>query len=126
MPLSNHITKENNGTACRNISPIVLASPYRERNVPEVSAAEVALIPQPNQIELKQGSFALSESKIEIQSHLADEAASYQQELLSTFEISLSNKPSTELSKGESGDILFRSNPDLDEAEYKPPSQHNR
>lgn len=74
------------------ISPIVLASPYRERNqIPEVSAAEVALIPQPNQIELKQGSFALScESKIEIQSHLADKAASWlQQELLSTFEISL-------------------------------------
>ncbi|NOJ14950.1 beta-N-acetylhexosaminidase [Vibrio splendidus] len=109
------------------ISPIVLASPYRERNqIPEVSAAEVALIPQPNQIEFQQGSFALSsfalnnDCRIEVQSHLADKAVSwFQQELLSTFELSLSNALSAELSKDQSGDMLFRSNPTLDEAEYK-------
>ena len=104
------------------ISPIFLASPYRERNqIPEVNAAEIALIPQPNQIELQLGSFALSsECKIEVQSQLADKALSWlQQELLSTFELSISNELSTEFSKDESGDILFRSNPTLDEAEYK-------
>ncbi|MDN3701081.1 family 20 glycosylhydrolase [Vibrio artabrorum] len=100
------------------ISPIVLASPYRERNqIPEVNAAQVALIPQPNQIELQPGNFTLTgECKIDAQSHLADKAVCWlQQELLSAFELSLSNA----LSKDESGDILFRSNPTLDEAHYK-------
>ncbi|CAH6827376.1 Beta-hexosaminidase [Vibrio chagasii] len=100
------------------ISPIVLASPYRERSqTPEVDAAAVALIPQPNQFELKQGGFALNkECTVEVQSHLAEKASAWlQQELLTTFELAVS----TELSPEASGDILFRSNPTLDEAEYK-------
>ncbi|CAH6823262.1 Beta-hexosaminidase [Vibrio chagasii] len=100
------------------ISPIVLASPYRERSqTPEVDAAAVALIPQPNQFELKQGGFALNkECTVEVQSHLAEKASAWlQQELLTTFELAVS----TELSPEENGDILFRSNPTLDEAEYK-------
>ncbi|MFZ3409365.1 beta-N-acetylhexosaminidase [Vibrio chagasii] len=100
------------------ISPIVLASPYRERSqTPEVDAAAVALIPQPNQFELKQGSFALNKAcKVEVQSHLAEKANAWlQQELLTTFELAVS----AELSPEASGDILFRSNPTLDEAEYK-------
>ena len=100
------------------ISPIVLASPYRERSqIPEVDAAAVALIPQPNQFELKQGSFALNNAcKVEVQSHLAEKASAWlQQELLTTFELAVS----TELSPEASGDILFHSNPTLDEAEYK-------
>ncbi|KZX62575.1 beta-hexosaminidase [Vibrio sp. HI00D65] len=100
------------------ISPIVLASPYRERSqIPEVDAAAVALIPQPNQFKLKQGSFTLNKAcKVEVQSHLAEKANAWlQQELLTTFELTVS----TELSPEASGDILFRSNPTLDEAEYK-------
>ncbi|CAH7110336.1 Beta-hexosaminidase [Vibrio chagasii] len=100
------------------ISPIVLASPYRERSqIPEVDAAAVALIPQPNQFELKQGGFALNKAcTVEVQSHLAEKASTWlQQELLTTFELAVS----AELSPEENGDILLRSNPTLDEAEYK-------
>ncbi|CAH6809040.1 Beta-hexosaminidase [Vibrio chagasii] len=100
------------------ISPIVLASPYRERSqIPEVDSAAVALIPQPNQFELKQGGFALNKAcTVEVQSHLAEKASTWlQQELLTTFELAVS----AELSPEENGDILLRSNPTLDEAEYK-------
>lgn len=41
-----------------DISPIVLASPYRERTeVPQVDAAPLALIPQPNSVTTQSGAF---------------------------------------------------------------------
>ncbi|KWU00576.1 beta-N-acetylhexosaminidase [Vibrio toranzoniae] len=96
------------------ISPIVLASPYSERSqLPAVSASRLALIPRPNKLKVDQGHFELnSNCKVEIKSHLADNAVTWlEQELLSTFDLSLTTK--------NSGNILFRNNPTLDEAKYK-------
>ncbi|MCW0468775.1 glycoside hydrolase family 20 zincin-like fold domain-containing protein [Vibrio chagasii] len=63
----------------------MLAYPYRERSqIPEVDAAQVALIPQPNQFELKQGGFAPNKAcTVEVQLTLAEKASTWlQQELL--------------------------------------------
>ncbi|MGF1756221.1 family 20 glycosylhydrolase, partial [Vibrio makurazakiensis] len=97
-----------------DISPIVLASPYRERSViPDVQAAPLALIPQPNECEIKNGIFILNEHvQLTVHSSLADNASNWlQQELQQYFEL--------ELPISNHGSLLFSSNPTLDEGEYK-------
>lgn len=98
-----------------DVSPIVLASPYRERSsIPEVSTAPMALIPQPNSCELKNGRFTLSpDSLIQVESSLANNATQWlQQELDSNFSLQLDTT-------NEKGSIQFKSNPTLDKGEYK-------
>ena len=85
------------------VSPIVLASPYRERTeVPEVDAAPLALIPQPNSVIAQDGAFTLTpNSVIAIASTLANDASDwFKQELRTHFELSLPEQ--------EVGAITFR------------------
>lgn len=59
------------------VTPIALASPYRERSeLPPVEAAKLCLIPYPNQIKQHQGVFQLTpEHSMDIQTPQADAAA---------------------------------------------------
>ncbi|MFB9216616.1 beta-N-acetylhexosaminidase [Vibrio sinaloensis] len=97
------------------VTPIVLASPFRERSqVPETNGTTVtALIPKPNFIEQHDGYFQLStSSQITLQAALAEKAATWlQQELASLFQFQAKTI-------GQS-DILYRNNPTLDEGEYQ-------
>lgn len=105
----------NNGTTQYPVilTPIALASPYRERtHLPEVDSAPIALIPKPNKIEQLDGNFRLTRSsQITLQTSLAEKAATWlQTELERLFEFSVQTI-------GQS-DIVFRNNPTLDEGEY--------
>lgn len=96
------------------LTPIILASPYKERTkLPVVDAHELALIPMPNKVEQSDGYFTLSaSSQITLQSTLAEKAATWlQEELVRIF--GFSSK-----AIGQS-DILFRNNPTLDEGAYQ-------
>ncbi|WP_282177235.1 beta-N-acetylhexosaminidase [Vibrio nereis] len=95
------------------LTPIALASPYRERTeLPSVDANRLALIPKPNHTELRDGHFNISaSSQITLQAALAEKAAMWlQEELVSLF--AFESK-----AIGQS-DILFRNNPTLDEGAY--------
>ncbi|MEH0666917.1 beta-N-acetylhexosaminidase [Vibrio scophthalmi] len=110
------IDLEQHQTHAVHVSPIALASPYRERaEIParsELPSAPLALIPKPNALALKEGEYRLSEhSQITLQTALAERGATWLQQELATlhdFEVH---------TIGQS-DILFRSNPTLDEGEY--------
>ncbi len=96
------------------LTPIALASPYRDRSeLPVVEASTLALIPMPNKLEQREGFFRLSSSsQITLQAALAEKAATWlQQELNRLFGF-------TSKTIGQS-DILFRNNPTLDEGEYQ-------
>ncbi|MGY3570712.1 beta-N-acetylhexosaminidase [Vibrio paucivorans] len=96
------------------VTPIVLASPYKERtHITPVDAATLNIIPKPNQYEIYDGQYTLSnDSQITLQASGAEEAANWlQQELSSLFDFKM--KP---IGKG---DILYRTNPTLDEGEYQ-------
>ncbi|KOO10082.1 beta-hexosaminidase, partial [Vibrio xuii] len=88
------------------LTPIALASPYKERTaLPNVDASRLALIPKPNHTELRDGHFNISaSSQITLQAALAEKAATWlQEELVNLFAF-----PSKAI--GQS-DILFRNNP---------------
>ncbi len=96
------------------LTPIALASPYRDRSeLPVVEASTLALIPMPNKLEQREGFFKLSSSsQITLQAALAEKAATWlQHELNRLFGF-------TSKTIGQS-DILFRNNPTLDEGEYQ-------
>ncbi|WP_194437963.1 beta-N-acetylhexosaminidase [Vibrio fluminensis] len=95
------------------VTPIALASPYRERSeLPQVESSPLALIPKPNQCVTQSGHYLLSpSSQITLQSTRAERAAQWLQvELETLFQFKTSPI-------GHS-DILFRDNPTLDEGEY--------
>ncbi|WP_114765938.1 beta-N-acetylhexosaminidase [Vibrio rhodolitus] len=95
------------------VTPIALASPYRDRSVvPEVDSHRLALIPKPNAMTVHDGHYLLSpNSQITLQSTRAEKAATWLQvELDSLFQFKTNPI-------GHS-DILFRDNPTLDEGEY--------
>ncbi|GAK83586.1 beta-N-acetylhexosaminidase [Vibrio ponticus] len=95
------------------VTPIALASPYRDRSVvPEVDSHRLALIPKPNAMTVHEGHYLLSpNSQITLQSTRAEKAATWLQvELDSLFQFKTNPI-------GHS-DILFRDNPTLDEGEY--------
>ncbi|RJX74474.1 beta-hexosaminidase [Vibrio sinensis] len=97
-----------------HVTPIVLASPFKQRtSLPDVVESSISLIPKPNSMVLDDGYFHLtSTSQITLQTSLADKAAAWlESELTSLFSFSLNPI-------GHS-DIVFRSNPTLDESEYK-------
>ncbi|MGX1924104.1 beta-N-acetylhexosaminidase [Vibrio sp. NH-7] len=107
-------TDEGTVTYPATLTPIVLASPYRERSeLPDTVASDLALIPKPNHIEQHDGHFHLSaSSQITLQASLAETAATWlQQELSQLFNFEVQTI-------GQS-DILYRNNPTLDEGEYQ-------
>lgn len=110
---SNSHNTENKELLPVVITPIVLASPYREReDIPQVEANKVALIPQPNKSNFFDGYYRLSsDSQITLKASHADHAATWlQEELEHLFEYHFKA-----IGKG---DVLFRSNPTLDEGQY--------
>lgn len=96
------------------LTPIVLASPYKERTkLPVVDTHELALIPRPNKVEQSDGYFTLSSSsQITLQTPLAENAATWLQEEMARI-FGFSSK-----AIGKS-DILFRNNPTLDKGAYQ-------
>ncbi|MGF1709208.1 family 20 glycosylhydrolase [Vibrio kagoshimensis] len=96
------------------ISPIVLASPYRERStIEDVESAQIAIIPQPNSLTQHSGSFTLTpESGLLVKTTLAKSAITWlTQELNDCFGL--------HVNESASGSITFASNPILDDGEYK-------
>ncbi|EGR2529028.1 beta-hexosaminidase [Vibrio cholerae] len=96
------------------VNPIVLASPFRERSqIPEVTAAELCLIPKPNSLQRFQGEFVVNHSsQISLQSDSAARAARWlEQELHALHGFKLNTV-------GHS-DIVYRCNPTLDEGHYQ-------
>lgn len=96
------------------VTPLALATPYRERSqIPETDTATLALLPRPNNVEQFEGYYPLaSNSQITVQSRLAENAAVWlQEELTRLHDLSLSP-----IGKG---DLVYRTNPTLDEAEYQ-------
>jgi hexosaminidase len=95
------------------ITPIMLASPYRQRSeVPQVEASDIAIIPKPNKVETDLGHYMFSsKSQITLQANDAEGAATWlQQELEQLFNFKAQ-------SVGHA-DIRYRHNPTLDEGEY--------
>jgi hexosaminidase len=108
------ITNEGTTTYPVMITPIVLASPYRERSqLPKTQSTQLALIPKPSFVECHEGHFHLSESsQITLQASSSDKAATWlQQELHELFNFQVQTI-------GQS-DILYRNNPTLDKGEYQ-------
>ncbi|EDP57699.1 family 20 glycosylhydrolase [Vibrio sp. AND4] len=96
-----------------DVTPIVLASPYRERSeIPESLAHAQPLLPKPNHIEISDQSFTFDEQAgIAIYTDLANSAKTWlQDELKRIFQF--------DLSSSNSGKILFKSNPTLDAGSY--------
>ncbi len=96
------------------VTPIALASPYQERSeIPATEAAELCLIPKPNSIERLTGSYALTaSSQIILHSEHAELAANWlQKELKSLYQF--------EFQPIGNGDIIFQTNPILDEEYYQ-------
>lgn len=106
-----------NGNAQRaevDVTPIVLASPYRERSeIPSSNAHAQPLLPKPNFIEVDDNYFTLTEKAgISVYSDLAGSAKEWLIEELQRihqFEISTANN----------SQIIFKGNPTLDEGAYK-------
>ncbi|MDN3615082.1 beta-N-acetylhexosaminidase [Vibrio gallaecicus] len=96
------------------ISPIVLASPYREcSTIEDVESAQIAIIPQPNSLTQESGSFSLTPaSGLLVKTTLATNAVTWlTQELNDCFGL--------HVNESASGSITFSSNPILDDGEYK-------
>ncbi|MCG9583867.1 family 20 glycosylhydrolase [Vibrio tubiashii] len=96
------------------LTPIALASPYRERaELPSVDTPEIALIPKPNKVERFDGKFQLTRSsQITLQANLAEKAATWLQlELERLFDFKAQTIGHSE--------IVYRNNPTLDEGEYQ-------
>ncbi|MFN1602097.1 beta-N-acetylhexosaminidase [Vibrio harveyi] len=97
-----------------DVTPIVLASPYRERSdIPASLTHAQPLLPKPNHIEVSDHSFTFDEQAgVAIYTDLANSAKAWLLEELQRihqFTFSSSN----------SGKIIFKSNPTLDEGAYK-------
>lgn len=96
-----------------DVTPIVLASPYREReSVPHTLASGYSLLPKANALKVDAGHFTLNpEAGITVLSILADSAVTW-------FSEELARLHQFELVKKEQGQVVFRSNPTLDEGAY--------
>ncbi len=106
-----------NGNAQRvevDVTPIVLASPYRERSaIPSSQVQAQPLLPKPNQIEVKDSYFSLhrfvgigtySDLAVSAKNWLLDELKRIHQ-----FELTPSNN----------SQVIFKSNPTLDKGAYR-------
>ncbi len=97
-----------------DVTPIVLASPYRERcQVPSGVIHPQPLIPKPNHIGIENGHFIFNEKAgVAVYSDLAKSAKDWlvgELERMHQFELSSSN----------SSQVIFKGNPTLDEGTYK-------
>ena len=96
-----------------SISPIVLGSPYSERTqIQRVAPAELSLIPKPNSVQRLDGFFNLKDASLEIQTHLAEGAATW---LTNELEAITSKKYTI----NTDGQIQFIANPTLDKGAYQ-------
>ena len=107
------IVQNGQATHPVSVTPISLASPYRDRSsVPFVDANELPLIPKPNEITLLDGHYLLSpNSQITLQANLAEKAATW-------LQVELESLYGFKTHPIGHSDILFRNNPTLDEGEY--------
>ncbi|EMD1173600.1 beta-N-acetylhexosaminidase [Vibrio harveyi] len=97
-----------------DVTPIVLASPYRERSdIPASLTHAQPLLPKPNHIEVSDHSFTFDErAGVAIYTDLANSAKAWLLEELQRIH-------QFTLSSSNSGKIIFKSNPTLDEGAYK-------
>ncbi|HDM8189554.1 TPA: beta-N-acetylhexosaminidase [Vibrio harveyi] len=97
-----------------DVTPIVLASPYRERSdIPASLTHAQPLLPKPNHIEVSDHSFTFDEQAgVAIYTDLANSAKAWLLEELQRIH-------QFTLSSSNSGKIIFKSNPTLDEGAYK-------
>lgn len=97
-----------------DVTPIVLASPYKERcDIPPSDSHAQPLLPKPNHIEINDHSFRFDE-QVGIASY-TDLASTAKEWLLEE----LKRIHQFEIASSNSGKILFKSNPTLDEGAYK-------
>jgi hexosaminidase len=104
----------NNEIIAVDITPIVLASPYTEREfIPEVLASKAPIVPQPNFIEALVGEFVFNSScAIQVETDVAQSAADW-------FIEETAHLFTAALPLSASGNIVYTLNPILDAEEYK-------
>ncbi|HFQ5345082.1 TPA: beta-N-acetylhexosaminidase [Vibrio vulnificus] len=97
-----------------DVTPIVLASPYREREtIAPTLASAYSLLPKANALHVDAGHFSLTPSSaITCQSALADSAVTWLMDEMARLH-------QFKLATSEVGEIVYRSNPTLDEGAYQ-------
>ncbi|EGR0109820.1 beta-N-acetylhexosaminidase [Vibrio vulnificus] len=97
-----------------DVTPIVLASPYREREtIAPTLASAYSLLPKANALHVDAGHFSLTPSSaITCQSALADSAVTWLMDEMARLH-------QFKLATSEAGEIIYRSNPTLDEGAYQ-------
>ncbi|OJI53092.1 beta-N-acetylhexosaminidase [Vibrio vulnificus] len=97
-----------------DVPPIVLASPYREREtIAPTLASAYSLLPKANALHVDAGHFSLTPSSaITCQSALADSAVTWLMDEMARLH-------QFKLATSEVGEIVYRSNPTLDEGAYQ-------
>ncbi|EJC6745250.1 beta-N-acetylhexosaminidase [Vibrio vulnificus] len=97
-----------------DVTPIVLASPYREREtITPTLASAYSLLPKANALHVDAGHFSLTPSSaITCQSALADSAVTWLMDEVARLH-------QFKLATSEVGEIVYRSNPTLDEGAYQ-------
>ncbi|HDY7773631.1 beta-N-acetylhexosaminidase [Vibrio vulnificus] len=97
-----------------DVTPIVLASPYREREtIAPTLASAYSLLPKANALHVDAGHFSLTPSSaITCQSALADSAVTWLMDEMARLH-------QFKLATSEVGEIIYRSNPTLDEGSYQ-------
>ncbi|HAS8473398.1 TPA: beta-hexosaminidase [Vibrio vulnificus] len=97
-----------------DVTPIVLASPYREREtIAPTLASAYSLLPKANALHVDAGHFSLTPSSaITCQSALADSAVTWLMDEMARLH-------QFKLATSEVGEITYRSNPTLDEGAYQ-------
>ncbi|EIO3979337.1 beta-N-acetylhexosaminidase [Vibrio vulnificus] len=97
-----------------DVTPIVLASPYREREtIAPTLASAYSLLPKANALHVDAGHFSLTPSSaITCQSALADSAVTWLMDEMARLH-------QFKLATSEVGEIIYRSNPTLDEGAYQ-------
>ncbi|EOB3570016.1 TPA: beta-hexosaminidase [Vibrio vulnificus] len=97
-----------------DVTPIVLASPYREREtIAPTLASAYSLLPKANALHVDAGHFSLTPSSaITCQSALADSAVTWLMDEVARLH-------QFKLATSEVGEIVYRSNPTLDEGAYQ-------
>ncbi|HAS8512669.1 TPA: beta-hexosaminidase [Vibrio vulnificus] len=97
-----------------DVTPIVLASPYREREtIAPTLASAYSLLPKANALHVDAGHFSLTPSSaITCQSALADSAVTWLMDEVARLH-------QFKLATSEAGEIVYRNNPTLDEGAYQ-------
>ncbi|MDF2154211.1 family 20 glycosylhydrolase [Vibrio sp. CAU 1672] len=110
----NHVVNGHHQRVSVDVTPIMLASPYRERSViPESSAHPQPLLPKPNNIKVNDHNFIFdAQAGVAVYSDLACSAKNWLlDELQRIHQFALTSSHSSK--------ILFKGNPTLDKGCYK-------